>query len=298
MAHTWYDLLEETSATSGTGSFTLAGATSGHRAFSVVGNGNTHYYFARGSTFAEWEEGLGTWSTGGTLARTTILSSSNGGSAVNFTAGGVTIRGTAPAAFFADPISSLLGTGSQGDVIYRGASGWARLAAGTARQALKTGGASADPSWGDNLGDYVLVADIKTQNTQGGTFTSGAWRTRDINTEMADTAGICSISSNQITLAAGTYRFRICCPAIGVEKHQARLQNVSDATTVRTGRAMYSSSGVNVVNDAWVIDRFTIGSSKTFEVQHQCTTTRSTDGFGVAVNLAAETYTVAEFWRE
>lgn len=95
----YYDLVEETTSTGGTGTFTLAGATTGHRTWaSTVGANNTAYYMARGSTFAEWEVGLGTvGASGTTLARTTILASSNGGSAVTFTSTVTALRCVLPA---------------------------------------------------------------------------------------------------------------------------------------------------------------------------------------------------------
>lgn len=78
------DRVQETATANTTVSFTFAGAVTGYQAFSVVGNTNTTYYAATDSS-ANWEVGLGTYSTSGpTLTRTTILSSSNSGSAVTF----------------------------------------------------------------------------------------------------------------------------------------------------------------------------------------------------------------------
>ena len=78
------DRVQETATANTTVSFTLLGAVTGYQAFSVVGNTNTTYYSATDSTGA-WEVGLGTYATSGpTLTRTTILSSSNSGSAVTF----------------------------------------------------------------------------------------------------------------------------------------------------------------------------------------------------------------------
>lgn len=86
MAFVLRDRVKETTSSTGTGSVTLAGAASGFQSFSVIGNGNTTYYAIVGTT--EWEVGIGTYSTTGpTLARTTVLESSNGGSLVNFSAG-------------------------------------------------------------------------------------------------------------------------------------------------------------------------------------------------------------------
>ena len=93
MALVWLDRVQETTTTTGTGSLTLAGAVTGFQAFSGVGNGNTCYYalFAVdsfGTPTGVWECGLGTWATGGTLARTTVHANSSGTQvALSLTAG-------------------------------------------------------------------------------------------------------------------------------------------------------------------------------------------------------------------
>jgi hypothetical protein len=90
------DRVQETSTTTGTGTFTLAGAVSGFQSFSAIGDGNTTYYAIVGGT--EWEVGLGTYTLSGTtLSRDTILESSNGGTAVNFSAGTKNVFVTYPA---------------------------------------------------------------------------------------------------------------------------------------------------------------------------------------------------------
>lgn len=88
------DRVQETSTTTGTGTFTLAGAVSGFQTFSsAIGNGNTTYYaIVNGS---EWEVGLGTVAAG-TLARTTVIASSTG-SAISFSAGTKNVFCTYPA---------------------------------------------------------------------------------------------------------------------------------------------------------------------------------------------------------
>lgn len=88
MALVLKDRVKETSITTGTGTITLAGASSGYQAFSVIGNGNTTYYTITDPVTGDWEVGIGTYtSSGTTLSRTTVLSSSNAGSLVNFAAG-------------------------------------------------------------------------------------------------------------------------------------------------------------------------------------------------------------------
>jgi hypothetical protein len=89
------DRVQETATTTGTGTFTLAGAVSGFQSFSAIGNANTTYYAIVGG--AEWEVGLGTYtSSGTTLSRDTVLSSSTG-SKVSFSAGTKNVFVTYPA---------------------------------------------------------------------------------------------------------------------------------------------------------------------------------------------------------
>jgi hypothetical protein len=94
MALALYDRVQQTGTANTTVSFTLSGSVTGYQSFSVVGNGNTTYYGAT-DTSGNWEVGIGTYATGGTLTRTTILASSNSGSAVTFS-GTVTVFVTYP----------------------------------------------------------------------------------------------------------------------------------------------------------------------------------------------------------
>jgi len=88
MALVLKDRVKETSTTTGTGTFTLAGASTGFQAFSVIGDGNTTYYTIALQGGSEFEVGIGTYTLSSTtLSRTTILASSNSGNAVNFSAG-------------------------------------------------------------------------------------------------------------------------------------------------------------------------------------------------------------------
>jgi hypothetical protein len=98
MAFVLADRVQETSTTTGTGTITLAGAVSGFQSFAAIGNGNTTYYTIADTTGTYWEVGIGTYtSSGTTLSRNTVLSSSNSGSLVNFPAGTKNVFVTLPA---------------------------------------------------------------------------------------------------------------------------------------------------------------------------------------------------------
>lgn len=110
----WSDRVKETTSTTGTGAFALGGAATGFRAFStVMANADTCYYAVNVPGGADWEVGLGTYtSSTNTLARTTILASSNNGSAVNFGAGAKDIFITEPAAW----VSTRAASGANSDI--------------------------------------------------------------------------------------------------------------------------------------------------------------------------------------
>jgi len=116
MALVLKDRVKETTTVTGTGTATLLGAVTGYQSFSTIGNGNTTYYVIAGQGTSEWEVGLGTWATGNTLARTTVVASSNSGSLVNFSAGTKDVWCDYPAArsvnYDGTGVYVLLGTGA------------------------------------------------------------------------------------------------------------------------------------------------------------------------------------------
>jgi hypothetical protein len=81
------DRVKETTAVTSTGTATLLGAVAGYQSFSAIGNGNTCYYTIAAQAGTEWEVGIGTYTSPDQLSRDTVLSSSNSGSLVNFSAG-------------------------------------------------------------------------------------------------------------------------------------------------------------------------------------------------------------------
>ena len=97
MAFVINDRVKENSTTTGTGTFTLDGAVTGFETFSsAIVNGNTTYYTIHTQNAAQFEVGIGTVGAG-TLARDTVISSSNSDAAVDFTAGTKDVFCTMPA---------------------------------------------------------------------------------------------------------------------------------------------------------------------------------------------------------
>lgn len=142
---------------------------------------------------------------------------------------------------------------------------------------------------------HILLQEAQPQNTHAGTFTSGAWQKRVLNTEAADSANDASLSSGQVTLAAGTYRLRGSAPAFSVGAHQTRWQNLTDGFTVLIGTVEFADT---VQTRSSIAGRFTLTAPATFELQHRCDLTRSSDGMGAAGNFETEVYAEVELWRE
>lgn len=151
------------------------------------------------------------------------------------------------------------------------------------------------PTGGSGGAPDIILVDQKAQNTDGGTFTSGSWVTRDLNTEVRDANGNASLSSNQIALDAGTYYCEISAPANNVLRHMVKLRNVTDSTDLLTGTPENTGSGPQT--RSLIVGVFTVGAGKALEVQHQCQSTQASSGFGIASNFAAEIYTVVKLWK-
>ena len=132
----------------------------------------------------------------------------------------------------------------------------------------------------------AIIADVKASGENGGTFTLGAWRTRDLNTELDDPENIVTITSNQFTLQAGTYLIEWGSPAYTTGRHSTRLQNITDSTTDIEGTSEYTSPNSSVTNRSIGAGILTLLSAKVFEIQHYGDSTKASSGFGVSSNVS------------
>lgn len=158
---------------------------------------------------------------------------------------------------------------------------------GTSGKLIKDGGAPAiAPA-------YILVQDQKAQNTAGDSVTAGAWRTMTLNTIVTDDTGVVSLGSNQITLPAGTYYVRGVSGNQGGNRHQARLQDITNTATLLTGTVGFSSSANYYARSlSWILGKIVLAGSTAVEVQQNFEGTATT---GLAGNFGVEVYTSIEF---
>jgi len=136
------------------------------------------------------------------------------------------------------------------------------------------------------------VEDRKTAGTSGGTFTSGSWYTRALNTVVTNGISGASLSSNQIILPAGTYEIEVFAPACHVQRHQCKLRNLTNSSDVLYGSSEFSNSDYDTNSKSHILGRFSIAGTKTFEIWHMCSLSYGTRGRGVEVNFGTiEIYT-------
>ena len=152
--------VQETTATTGTGPVTLAGAVSGYQSFAAIGNGNTTYYTIVSGT--NWEVGIGTYTAAGTvLARTTILSSSAAGAAI-------TLAGTSTV-FVAYPAEDAIADGYGTLPVANGGTGANTLTSGYLAKGNGTSAVSASVVYDDgtNVGIGTAVPTSRVTISNG-----------------------------------------------------------------------------------------------------------------------------------
>jgi len=153
---------------------------------------------------------------------------------------------------------------------------------------------------------YAYYREQQTAGTDGGTFTSAAFRTRTLNTEVFDFGNIGTLASNQVTLQAGTYYMEGYGPCASTGTAMGRvvlkIVNVTDTADVAVGPPIYVGS-VTASFDTGTVSvcrgRVTIATAKAFELQQRCETTVNTIGFGRAANFGVnEVYGELVIWKE
>jgi hypothetical protein len=171
MALVLKDRVKETATSPGTGSVTLLGASTGFQSFAVIGNANTCYYTISDQGGPNWEVGIGTYSTTGpTLARTTVLASSNAGSLTDFNAGTQDVFVTYPAekGLWLDASGNAIGFGTPAAFVGTNITGTASgLTAGTVTTNANLTGEATSVGNATTLTNSAVIAKVLTGYTSG-----------------------------------------------------------------------------------------------------------------------------------
>jgi len=140
----------------------------------------------------------------------------------------------------------------------------------------------------------AYLKDVKASGTAGGTFTSGSYQTRVLNTIEGDSSFV-SLSSNQFTLQPGTYEIEASAPAYRVNGHKLKLRNITGSSDTIIGGAAETDSSNFVQTESRLVGTISISSTTTYEIQHRCGATFASSGFGRAAAYGdSEVYTIVK----
>ncbi len=130
--------------------------------------------------------------------------------------------------------------------------------------------------------DVVILSDIKSNGTSGGTATTQSWTNRILNTEDVDSGSICTLSSNQFTLPAGNYVAYMTAPFYRTDGVKLRLRNITDSSTEIAGGNNQISNGTgNPGGVATLMGYFTLAATKTLALQYFVYASGSSSSLGV-----------------
>lgn len=139
----------------------------------------------------------------------------------------------------------------------------------------------------------AIIEDQKSSGTAGGTFTSGADRTRTLNTLVYNRNTTVSLSSNQFTLPAGNWEIEWSAPAYQPDGHQSLLRDVTGAADLARGTTEFADQASEDPALTRSVGSFRVSpsGSNTYEIRHRCSLTQTNDGFGIAAAFGTEVYT-------
>jgi hypothetical protein len=299
MALVLKDRVKETSVTAGTGTLTLAGASAGFQSFSAIGNGNTTYYAIVDSAAGTWEVGIGTYtSSGTTLSRTTVLSSSNSGSLVTFSSNSKDVFVTYPSekSVYEDA-SNVVVQQSYGAITATSA-------------ALTTGTVSTTPAANTDIANKLYVDGLVTQGISyhEPVFVESPNTTGNLNaTYNNGTAGVGATLTNAGTQVALTVDGILMTVGkrVLIYNQTAQAENgvytVTTVGTVSTNWVLTRSTDANTYglrdpnalgyNDAFFVTNGNTGAGETYVCTTTGTITFGTTAITFAQISSAQVYT-------
>lgn len=143
---------------------------------------------------------------------------------------------------------------------------------------------------------FATIKDEQLSGVVGGTSVATAWQTRRLN-KLEDPTGFVTMGTNQFTLQAGEYFIEVDAPAGYVDRHKARLRNITDGTTALVGTSEYHNATYGVVGSSKIKGRVVISAPKAFEIQHY-TTLSNANGLGIATSSGEpEVYTTVKITK-
>jgi len=146
--------------------------------------------------------------------------------------------------------------------------------------------------------ELLHVEDQKASGSPGGTFTSGSYQTRVLNTVITNEIDGASLATNQITLPAGKYYMEAEGANYKVDHNRMRLRDTTHSIDLVTGinQHNWSTDAQGLTNS--MAGDFTISESSVIELQHRCFSTQATNGFGTGNTFGDnERFATVRVWK-
>lgn len=146
---------------------------------------------------------------------------------------------------------------------------------------------------------FAYFEDQKAAGNSGGAG-STSYATRTLNTTVYNNIAGVSLSSNEVTLPAGTYMIEASCPASRVDRHKCRLFNVTDTAVIAYGAQSLGAVGSgNIANTrSEVTAVLTITGTKAIRLEHRLESTTNTSDYGNGANMTGvEVYSLMKIWK-
>jgi hypothetical protein len=169
----------------------------------------------------------------------------------------------------------------------------------TGEQFLVCEGASGWVQQGGSGGAAPLlyVRDAKTSGNAAGASVAATWNVRTLNSVVENGIAGASLSTNQVTLPAGSYRIRARAPGYQAGRHKLRLRDITNTATLALGANEYVSQAGGTASGATLQARVTLAGVTVVELQHYTEVAIATQGLGVP-SSTGEDEVYAELWIE
>ena len=131
---------------------------------------------------------------------------------------------------------------------------------------------------------WAIYQHQRAENVGGGTATNAAWRTVPMTNEVFDGIG-CSLSSNDITIPAGTYFVDAFSHCFNTYSFRVRLYNVTDTAAI-AGLSTSEHGSNNTNSRSKVQTIFTVAATKVIRLQYYCSVTSGTTGLGYTYDVS------------
>jgi len=142
------------------------------------------------------------------------------------------------------------------------------------------------------------VRDEKATGSAGGSASATTDNVKVLNTVVTNEITGASLSSNRITLPAGTYFIDAWSYAYQTDMNRAMLYNQSDSSVTILGHSNFSDDNNQGYSPSFVRGRFTISAQKLFEIRHYTEKANSGNGFGIdTADSRTNVYTDVQIWK-